>query len=467
MVVISDADRRNGGFGLQPKFPQPMVHEFLLRYWKQTNSADGLGVVKTTLEKMARGGIFDQIGGGFHRYSTDSVWLAPHFEKMLYDNALLAVLYLHGWQATGEPLFRQVVEKTLDYVLKEMTHPAGGFYSAQDADSEGEEGKFFVWLPLEIEQVLGPELGRVAREYWGVSREGNWEGKNILNVGRSDDEVAAILGLTTEELHEKLSEAADRLYRERSKRVHPGLDDKVLTGWNGLMMKAFAECGAHFNRPDWVAAAEANAEFILENLVDDGRLLRTWRDGSAKIFGYLEDYAFLVDGLISLYEATFDRRWLDEARFFGDRIPELFRDDGDEALYDTGSDHDRLIVRPRDLFDNAVPCGNSGAVMALLRLGLHTGDSKYQEIATSALRSVADLMQRVPNGFAWWLCALDFHLARVQEVVVMGAPDDPDTSRLLETARSGFSPNRIYAKRSGADGRYRMTNGFRFWRGRH
>ena len=445
LVVISDADRRNGGFGLQPKFPQPMVHEFLLRYWKQTNSADSLGIVKTTLEKMARGGIFDQIGGGFHRYSTDSVWLAPHFEKMLYDNALLAVLYLHGWQATGEPLFRQVIEKTLDYVLREMTHPSGGFYSAQDADSEGEEGKFFVWLPQEIEHVLGADLGRVAMEYWGVSREGNWEGKNILNVSRPDDEVAGIVGLTTEELHEKLREAADRLYEARSKRVHPGLDDKVLTGWNGLMMKAFAECGAHLNRPDWVAAAEANAEFILKNLVDDGRLLRSWRDGNAKIFGYLEDYAFLVDGLISLYEATFDRRWLDEARFFGDRIPELFRDDGDEALYDTGSDHDRLIVRPRDLFDNAVPCGNSGAAMALLRLGVHTGDSKYQEIAVSALRSVADLMQRVPNGFAWWLCALDFQLARVQEVVVMGAQDDPDTSRLLETARSGFAPNRIYA----------------------
>ena len=445
LVVMSDADRRNGGFGLQPKFPQPMVHEFLLRYWKATNSADGLGIVKTTLEKMARGGIFDQIGGGFHRYSTDSVWLAPHFEKMLYDNALLAVLYLHGWQATGEPLFRQVVEKTLDYVLREMTHPSGGFYSAQDADSEGEEGKFFVWLPQEIEEVLGPDLGRVAMEYWGVSREGNWEGKNILNASRRDDVVAGILGLTTEELHEKLREAADRLYRERSKRVHPGLDDKVLTGWNGLMMKAFAECGAHLNRPDWVAAAEKNAEFLLNNLVVDGRLLRTWRDGRAKIFGYLEDYAFLVDGLISLYEATFDRRWLDEARFFGDRIPELFRDDGDEALYDTGSDHDPLIVRPRDLFDNAVPCGNSGAAMALLRLGLHTGDSKYQETAMTALSSVSEFMQRVPNGFAWWLCALDFHLARVQEVVVMGAVDDPDTSRLLDTARSGFSPNRIFA----------------------
>ena len=215
------------------------------------------------------------------------------------------------------------------------------------------------------------------------------------------------------------------------------------------MMKAFAECGAHLNRPDWIAAAEANAEFILENLVVDGRLLRSWRDGSAKIFGYLEDYAFLVDGLISLYEATFDRRWLDEARFFGDRIPELFRDDGDEALYDTGSDHDRLIVRPRDLFDNAVPCGNSAAAMALLRLGLHTGDSKYQEDSDICFKSVADLMQRVPNGFAWWLCALDFHLARVQEVVVMGAPDDPDTSRLLDTARSGFSPNRIYAGAAG------------------
>ena len=445
LVVMSDADRRNGGFGLQPKFPQPMVHEFLLRYWKATNSADGLGIVKTTLEKMARGGIFDQIGGGFHRYSTDSVWLAPHFEKMLYDNALLATLYLHGWQATGEPLFRQVVEKTLDYVLREMTHPSGGFYSAQDADSEGEEGKFFVWLPQEIEHVLGPDLGRVAIEYWGVSREGNWEGKNILNASRPDDEVAAKLGLTVEELHEKLGEAAERLYRVRSERIHPGLDDKVLTGWNGLMMKAFAECGAHMNRRDWVAAAEANAEFILDNLVVDGRLLRTWRDGRAKIFGYLEDYAFLVDGLISLYEATFDRRWLEEATFFGDRIPELFRDEGDGALYDTGSDHDRLIVRPRDLFDNAVPCGNSGAAMALLTLGLHTGDSKYQETAISALSSVSEFMQRVPNGFAWWLCALDFHLARVQEVVVMGAADDPDTSRLLDTARSGFSPNRIFA----------------------
>ena len=443
--MIHDADRINGGFGLQPKFPQPMVHEFLLRYWQQTKSADGLGIVKTTLEKMARGGIFDQVGGGFHRYSTDSVWLAPHFEKMLYDNALLAVLYLHGWQATGEPLFRQVVDKTLNYVLKEMTHPSGGFYSAQDADSEGEEGKFFVWLPREINQVLGPDLGRVAMEYWGVTREGNWEGKNILNVGRPDDEVAATLNLSLDELHDKLREAADRLYEARSERVHPGLDDKVLTAWNGMMMKAFAECGSHLNRPDWVAAAEANAEFLLSNMVVDGRLLRTWRDGSAKISGYLEDYAFLVDGLISLYEATFDRRWLDEARFFGDRIPELFWDDNDEALYDAGSDHDQLIVRPRDLFDNAMPCGNSAAVMALLRLGLHTGEPKYQMIATSALSSVADLMQRVPNGFAWWLCALDFKLARVQEVVVMGAPDDPDTALLLDTARNGFSPNRIYA----------------------
>ena len=450
MGMVHDADRTHGGFGIQPKFPQPMVYEFLLRYWKATNSAEGLGIVKTTLEKMARGGIFDQIGGGFHRYSTDSVWLVPHFEKMLYDNALLAVLYLHGWQATGEPLFREVVEKTLDYVLKEMTHPSGGFYSAQDADSEGEEGKFFVWLPQEIEDALGPDLGRVAMEYWGVSREGNWDGKNILNVGRPDEHVAATLGLTVDELHERLRGAADRLYRVRSERVHPGLDDKVLTGWNGLMLKAFAECGAHLDRPDWIAAAEKNAEFLLDNLVEDGRLLRTWRDGSAKIPGYLEDHAFLVDGLISLYEATFERRWLDEARRFGDRIPELFWDDGDKALYDTGSDHDRLIVRPRDLFDNAVPCGNSAAAMALLRLAMHTGDAKYEEIATAALGSVSDFLQRVPSGVAWWLCALDFHLARVQEVVVIGTPDDADTARLLETARSGFWPNRIYAGAAGA-----------------
>ena len=299
-------------------------------------------------------------------------------------------------------------------------------------------------------------------EYWGVSREGNWEGKNILNAGRPDEEVAAGLGLMVDEMHEKLEEAAQRLYRVRSERVHPELDDKVLTGWNGLMMKAFADCGAHLNRPDWVAAAEKNAEFILGNLVEDGRLLRTWRDGQAKIFGYLEDYAFLVDGLISLYEATFDRRWLEEARTYGDRIPELFWDDGDKALYDTGSDHDRLIVRPRDLFDNAVPCGNSAAAMALLRLGLHTGDLKYQEIATSALGSVVNFMERAPSGVAWWLCALDFHLARVQEVVVMGTPDDPDTGRLLNTARSGFSPNRIYAGAAGpsdADAEYPLLAG--------
>ena len=265
-----------------------------------------------------------------------------------------------------------------------------------------------------------------------------------------------------DELHKRLREAADRLYRVRSERVHPGLDDKVLTGWNGLMMKAFAECGAHLNRPDWIAAAENNAEFLLGNLVEDGRLLRTWRDGQAKIPGYLEDYAFLVDGLISLYEATFDSRWLDEARRFGDRIPELFWDGGDKALYDTGSDHDRLIVRPRDLFDNAVPCGNSAATMALLRLAMHTGDAKYEKVATAALGSVSDFLQRVPSGVAWWLCALDFHLARVQEVVVMGSPDDADTEALLETARSGFSPNRIYAGATVAsddDGRYPLLAG--------
>ncbi len=443
--ITRDADFENGGIGLQPKFPQPMVYEFLLRYWKETGSADCLNIVRTTLKKMARGGICDQIGGGFHRYSTDSVWLVPHFEKMLYDNALLASLYLHGWQATGDPLFKRVVEDTLAYVLREMTHPEGGFYSAQDADSEGEEGKFFTWLPRQIEQELGPELGRIATEYWGVTKEGNWEGKSILNLPRSDEEAAAAIDVPVDELLRLVSEAKERLYQARAKRVRPSRDEKIITAWNAMMMKAFAECGAYLNRPEWVDAAIANAEFLLSNMVVNGRLLRTWKDGQAKLKAYLEDYALLADALISLYEATFDIRWLDEAQSLADRIPDLFMDDDDGALYDTGMDQEQLIVRPRDVFDNAMPCGGSAAASALLRLSAFTGENAYRRTAESALRSVSGLMPQAPSGLAWWLCALDFYLSRVQELAVIGPPDDPSYSELLNAARSGYAPNRILA----------------------
>ncbi len=442
--ITREADFENGGIGLQPKFPQPLTHEFLLRYWNETGSPDCMEIVRTSLEKMARGGIFDQVGGGFHRYSTDSVWLVPHFEKMLYDNALLASLYLHGWQATGEPLFKQTVESTLTYVQREMTHPGGGFYSAQDADSEGEEGKFFVWLPQEIEQALGPELGRVAIEYWGVTREGNWEGKNILNLPRSDQEVADALEMPVGQMLSMVEEARERLYKARAKRISPGLDDKIVTSWNAMMLKAFAECGAHADRPDWVDASSKNAGFLLDNLVVDGRLLRTWKDGRAKLNGYLEDYALLADALTSLYEATFDMRWLDEALRLADKIPDLFMD-SDGTMYDTGRDHEQLIVRPRDVFDNPMPCGGSAAAMALMRLSRFTGREAYRQMAETAIGSVRDMMQRAPSGLAWWLCTLDFHLARPQELVVMGPSEDPACRELLRMARYNYAPNRILA----------------------
>ncbi|MEX0761114.1 MAG: thioredoxin domain-containing protein [Dehalococcoidia bacterium] len=448
-ALASEFDPTNGGFGMQPKFPQPMTYEFLLRHWHTSGSQQALDMVTLTLEKMARGGIYDQVGGGFHRYSVDTYWLVPHFEKMLYDNALLPVLYLHGWQATGNPLFRQVAGETLDYILREMTHSDGGFYSATDADSEGEEGRFFVWLPSEIDDVVGPETGRIARAYWGVTREGNFEGKNILNVPRDADEVAADLGISVDQLMETVSAAKVALYDARAKRVPPGTDDKIITAWNAMTLKALAECGAAMGNTGWVEAARRNAGFLLENLVSDGRLLRTWKaspeGGQAKLKGYLEDYAFLVDGLVSLYEATFERRWLDEAIGLADRMVDLFWSDDDGVFFDTGTDHEQLVVRPRDVFDNASPCGGSAAAMALLRLSVFTANVDHQRRAVSSLGSVTDLMARAPSGFAWWLCALDFELASTEEVVIIGQPDDPATRALLEVARGGFAPHRVLA----------------------
>ncbi len=444
-------DPANGGMGMQPKFPQPPDYELLLRHWKRTGDASSLNMVKTTLEKMARGGIYDQVGGGFARYSVDTFWLVPHFEKMLYDNSQLALLYLHAWQVTGNPLFKRIVEETLEYVLREMTHGDGGFYSAQDADSEGEEGKFYVWLSQEIDAVLGEELGAVARAYWGVTREGNFEGKNILNVPRVASEVASELGISEDELLEHIAEARKRLYRARSERVWPGLDDKILTSWNALMMKAFAECGAVMERPDWIAAASKNAGFLLRTLHSGDRLLRTWKDAGsdgeskAHLNGYLEDYAMLVDGLLSLYEATFEPRWFDQARRIADEMIELFWSYDDAVFYDTGSDHEELVVRPRDIFDNAVPSGGSVAASALLKLAVFTGEPAYHRTATASLRAARDMMVSAPQGTAHWINAIETYNATAQEVVIVGDPADDATRALVRTSRSGYAPNRVFA----------------------
>ncbi len=452
--VARDFDERWGGLGQAPKFPQPMIWEFMLRFWKRTRNPRALEMVTGTLTAMARGGMYDQIGGGFHRYSVDARWLVPHFEKMLYDNAQLASLYLHGWLATGDAGYRRITEETLDYLLREMAHPAGGFFSAQDADSEGVEGKFFVWTPEEIGQALGDaEMTRAALVHWGVADGPNFEGQSILFVPRDADDAAAALGISRERLAALVEGARARLLAVRDRRVRPGLDDKVLAAWNGLALSAFAEAGRALGRRDYVAAAERTAGFLITAMRDGERSLRSWRNGEARLRGYLEDHTMVGLGLLATYEATFDRRWLDASRALAEAALGLFWDAGRDAFFDTGTDHETLVVRPRNLFDNAVPCGTSTAIDWLLRLGMYFGEERYERIALQALRPLADLMTRHPTGFGRYLSALDFHLGPVTEIALCwppGAGDGGATAALLEAVFGRFLPNRVVA--GAADG---------------
>ena len=443
--LATNFDYQNGGVGPAPKFPQPMTQEFLLRYHNQGFNPRALEMVDLTLEKMAYGGIYDQIGGGFHRYSTDPYWLVPHFEKMLYDNAQLARLYLHAYQVTGRDLYRRITEETLDYVLREMTGPTGGFYSAQDADSEGEEGKFFVWAPDEIRGVLGQEDGNVFCAFFGVTAQGNFEGKNILNITREESEFARSRGMELEDLQRVIQRGKRELLKVREERVHPLLDDKVLSSWNGLMLRAFAEAAPALDRPDYLEAAVRNAGFMVETMKPAGRLLRTYRNGEAKLLGYLEDYSFVADGLLALYEATFDQRWLTEAAVLADAMIELFWDETAGGFYDTGSDHEELVVRPRDVFDHAQPCGGSVATDVLLRLSIFTGNADYGVKGITPVRSLREHMARAPASSGVWLGTLDFYVSTVREVAIIGPRDDADTRALLDTVFQRFMPNKVVA----------------------
>ena len=449
--ISKDFDPKYGGIGLQPKFPQPMTYEFLLRYHLRTGDVRALEMVGTTLDRMAMGGIYDQIGGGFHRYSTDTYWLVPHFEKMLYDNALLVRLYLHAYQITRKPLYRRVVEETLDYVLLEMTDPAGGFYSAQDADSEGEEGKFFVWRPEEIAEVLGEEDGALVSRYYGVTTVGNFEGRSILNVAPEAAEDMERAGIAGERLDALLRRARAGLMEARSRRVPPERDDKVLTSWNGLMIAAFAEAAAVLDRDDYGRVAERAASFLSESLRSDGRLLRTHKGGASRLLGYLEDYAFLIDGLLVLHEATFQARWLQDAVELGYAMVDLFWDDAAGQFYDTGTDHEELVVRPRDMTDNAIPSGSSMAAGVLLRLAVVSGDGDMERRAIVALRSTKSLMERFPTGAGHWLCALDFYLSTPKEIAVVGDRTVHDTKDLVAEVYRSFLPNRVLVGLSGVD----------------
>ncbi|HEX5466314.1 MAG TPA: thioredoxin domain-containing protein [Candidatus Limnocylindrales bacterium] len=425
--IERDFDEATGGWGRAPKFPQPQTIEFLLHQAGQGGHELAAAMARRTLEAMADGGINDQLGGGFARYATDADWLVPHFEKMLYDNAQLARAYLHAWQAGGPARFREVVQETLDWLLREMTTPEGGFAASLDADTAGQEGGTYVWTAAEIRSVLGEAAYPAFAVAFGVTETGNWEGRTILH--RAHPEAAAGLG---GERH--------RLLEARAKRPQPARDDKVVSGWNGLAISALAEAGLALHRPDYLAAARAAADLVLERSIDpQGRLHRTWKDGRAGPLGVLEDHAALAEGLLALYEATFEERWFVAARQLLDRIIEHFTDPGG-GWFDTADDSDRLPIRPKGLQDGAVPSGNALAATVLQRLAALTGEARYAEPAEGALGLVAGLVGRFPTAFARWLTAIDLAVHGIQEVAVVGRPDEASSAALLEVARRGFRP---------------------------
>jgi len=442
--MIRTYDATNGGFGGAPKFPPAMALEFLLRTHVRTGNQDALEMVRHTCQKMANGGMYDQLGGGFHRYSTDARWLVPHFEKMLYDNALLSRLYLHYFQVSQEPLARQTVEGILDYVLREMTDASGGFYSTQDADSEGHEGKFFVWDIEEIRSTLGERDATLFCSYYNITPSGNFEGKNIPNVTHTAEQVAREHEVSLSELQASLSESTRKLFELRERRVKPDRDEKVLTAWNGLMMASFAEAGVVLDRADYTDAARRNAEFVLSNLRKDGTLLRTWKEGVAKFNGYLEDYSFLIEGLVTLFETTGEFRWLTEAQTLTERMIEEFWDEQNGGFFFTGKSHENLIVRSKDYFDNATPSGNSVAAIALLRLATLTGKENYRNLSIAVLREIGETARRYPSGFGYALSAVDFLLSTPKEIAIVGK-DRGDIGPLLREAWKRYLPNKVVA----------------------
>ncbi len=437
-------DRRNAGWGQAPKFPQPMTIEFLLRYHALTGEALPREMALSTLRALAHGGIYDHLGGGFHRYATDAVWRVPHFEKMLYDNAQLALAYLHGWQISGEAELRQVAEEVLDYALRELADPVGGFYSSQDADSEGEEGKYFVWSETEVDEVLGSESALFKAAY-GVTTEGNFEGRNILFTAMPPKALAAQFGLTESTVGASLQAARAKLAARRAGRVRPARDDKVLTAWNGLMLASLAEAAVALERADYLDAARANADFLLEKLrAPDGRLYRSWRRGQAKLNGYLDDYTHLAEGLLALYEATFEARYFEAARGLIDYALAHFADIGG-GFFDTSDDHEPLIVRPKDAQDNALPSGNAAAMVALLRLAAFTGEARYSEAAHKALRLLQPALGQHPAAFAKWLSALCLALGEPVEIALVGEPEAEATRELLRVIYGAYRPFKVLA----------------------
>ena len=438
-----------GGWGAAPKFPQPMTIEYLLRRYA-AGDENALKPAIHVLKAMSRGGMYDVVGGGFSRYSVDNFWRVPHFEKMLYDNAQLARVYLHAWQITREPFFKQIVIETLDFVAREMTHPAGGFYSSLDADSEGEEGKFYVWTLEEIRNVL-KEDSEFFEAAYGITPQGNWEGKTVLQRALDDSSLAARFKLDPQAVPAKLVDSHSKLSAARSSRVRPGTDDKILTAWNGLMLATVAEAARVFDEPNlqnkYRILATRNAEFLLDALRPDGKLKRSWRQGKITNEVFLEDYAALILGLIELYQTDFQAKWFAFAQELTEEMLDLFTD-SNGGFFDTSKDSQELLLRPKDVQDSATPSGNALACEVLLRLAALTDNGKYRNLAEKSLGLVANQALRYPTSFARWLSAADFALGKVKQVAVVYESDPEDARELLQTIRSQFRPNMIVAASS-------------------
>jgi len=445
-LIRSNFDAADGGFGRAPKFPPSMTLMSLLRFYRRTNSADALSMVELTLNKMASGGIYDHLAGGFARYSVDAHWLVPHFEKMLYDNALLVRIYLYAYQATGNARYRSIAEEALEYIVRDMTDRTGAFYSSEDADSEGEEGKFYVWTPEEVLAALGDEDGLVFCAFFNVTRQGNFEhGTSILNTPRTLEEFSEETGRGIDEVRRIIRAGKQKLAQVRSLRVRPGRDDKSLAAWNGLMLTAFAEAANILGRDDYRQVAIRNAEFILDKLMIDGRLLRTYKNGQAKLNAYLEDYAYVAEGLLALYEATFEPRYIQQTLHLADVMIERFWDADEGGFFFTASDHEELIARTKDYFDNAIPSGNSVAALLFQKLAVLTREHKYQRCALDIMHTAKDVVAKFPSAFGYLLCAIDFYLSEPREIAIVGGRDSHEVRLFVEEIYSRFLPNKVIA----------------------
>ncbi len=450
----SQFDSHHGGFGNAPKFPPSMGLPFLLRYWHHSGNANALEMVELTLEKMARGGMYDQLGGGFHRYSTDAHWLVPHFEKMLYDNAQLVVAYFEAYQATQKPFYRDIATETLDYVIREMYDAEnGGFYSTQDADSEGVEGKFFVWEPNDVEDIIGEENAEIFCEYYDITPQGNFEGENILNVQAPPDILARKLRIDLGELEALLADGKQKLFEAREKRIKPGLDDKILTSWNGIMIRGMAMGYQLTGKPEYLEACEKSAEFVLTTLSqDNGLLLRTYRDGKSHLNAYLEDYSYFIAGLIALYEASFEPKWLTEAERLAHLMIDQFGDDAGDGFFFTGKSHETLIVQSKSAYDGATPSGASMAIHSLLRLAKHLDNPEFHDKAVETLLLYFHQMEGMPSGSGQLLCELAFLLSTPKEIAIVGTKGDTKTEAMLAALHSTYQPNKIVALSESAEG---------------